>query len=282
MLALLGSSALSNAAPAAGGQRAPGEGAPARGAARSAGAVPGAAASSKAAAAQAPPDVEEVMRRLNDLYRSKRSHALMRMEIKTEFYERTLTLEAWTEGLERSLIVVRAPPREAGTATLKTEDGLWSYAPRADRLVRIPPGLLSEAWMGSHLTNDDLVRETDFVKDYRTQGAWVEEGGRRLFEATMVPRPEAPVVYTKIRYLVDPEHWVPVRAEFFDGDEVVRVMRFESLRDFGGRLLPAVMTVVPTDRPHEYTRLEYQRLEFDVRVDPSLFTPRGLRRVAKR
>ncbi len=228
------------------------------------------------------PDVKAVMRRLNDLYRSKSSHAVMRMQVKTEFYERSLTLESWTQGKERVLIVVRQPPREAGSATLKTEDGLWSYAPRADRLVRIPPGLLSEAWMGSHLTNDDLVRETDFVEDYETQAAGVEEGGRRLFEATMTPKPDAPVVYTKIRYLVDLERWIPVRAEFFDGDEVVRVMAFENPKSFGGRLLPSVMRVVPTDRPGEFTRLEYQTLEFDVPVDPSLFTPRGLRRVAKR
>ena len=240
------------------------------------------AAAEVPAGATPPPDVDAVLRKLNDLYRSKSSHSVMSMDVKTEFYERHLSLEAWTLGQDRSLIVVRRPPREAGSATLKTEEGLWTYAPRADRLVRIPPGLLSESWMGSHLTNEDLVRETDFVEDYETKGAWAREGGRRLLEITMVPKPDAPVVYTQIRYLVDPERWLPVRAEYFDGDEIVRIIRFEKVRRIGGRTLPTVMEVLPTDRPDEYTRLTYETLELDVPVPESLFTPRGLKRVAKR
>jgi hypothetical protein len=39
--------------------------------------------------------------------------------------------------------------------------------------------------------------------------------------------------------------------------------------------------MLPTDKPGEETRLEYRRLQFGVPVDPSLFTQRGLRQVAK-
>lgn len=236
------------------------------------------------ASGEAPPlpTVKEVMARLDDMFRSTSSHGRMRMEVSTELYQRELLLESWTKGDDDALIVVREPAREAGTATLKTKEGLWSYAARADRLVRIPSALLSEDWLGSHLTNEDLVRETDYEDDYDSTLAWTEEGGRRLLEALMVPKPDAPVVYSKIRFLLEPESYVPVRGEYFDEEELVRTMRFEKVQLVSGRPVPLLLTVTPTDKPSEYTRLEHFDLVFGVDVPASLFTPRGLRKAATR
>jgi hypothetical protein len=140
------------------------------------------------------PSVRQVVDRLNDLYRVDSSEADLTMKVVTDRYRRELTLHSWTRGKDEALIVVRAPAREAGAATLRSQEGLWIYAPRADRLVRLPSALLSESWMGSHFTNEDLVRETDFVRDYDTTLAWKEEGGKRVLQATLVPKPKTPVV----------------------------------------------------------------------------------------
>jgi hypothetical protein len=116
--------------------------------------------------AQVPvPDVSRVMDYIDDLYRAQSSYSSMRMTVVRERGTRELELEAWSKGDDETLIVIRSPAREAGTATLRTEDGLWNYAPRADRLIRIPTGLLSDSWMGSHFTNDDLMRETSYLDD---------------------------------------------------------------------------------------------------------------------
>ena len=173
-----------------------------------------------------------------------------------------------------------APAREAGTATLRTEEGLWNYAPRADRLIRIPTGLLSESWMGSHFTNDDLVRETSYDEDYEASLSWSERDGRRYLQVTMTPRPGAPVVYTELRFLLTPGDWIPERWEYLDEGELVRVMTFHDVRTVAGRPLPLRLVVRPTDAPDERTVVEYLELELDVDVDPDLFTRRGLRRIA--
>ncbi len=236
------------------------------------------------AAAEEPalPSVEEVNRHLDRLYRADSSQARIVMTVQTERRgTRTLEMDSWSRGEDQALFVIRSPAREAGTATLRTEEGLWNYAPRADRLVRIPTGMLSERWMGSHLTNDDLVRETGYEDDYDVELSWGETDGTRVLVATMTPHESAPVVYTRVVYELDAEHWTPRKAEFFDGDRKVRTMEFSDIREVDGRQIPHRMEVRPEDGSGEFTRMEYRDLKFDIDVDASLFTRRGLRRVAR-
>ncbi|MEJ2202695.1 MAG: outer membrane lipoprotein-sorting protein [Gemmatimonadota bacterium] len=227
------------------------------------------------------PDVERVMDHIDDLYRSQSSYARMRMTVTRKRGDRTLELEAWSQGDDDALFVIRSPSREAGTATLRTEDGLWNYAPRADRLIRIPTGLLSESWMGSHFTNDDLVRETSYLDDYEATLSSVEWDGTPCLQATLTPRPEAPVVYSRLVFLISPGDWVPLRAEYYDDEEVIRTMVFEDVETIAGKQIPMTMVLQPTDEPDERTVVEYLELELDIPVDATLFTRQGLRRVAR-
>jgi outer membrane lipoprotein-sorting protein len=238
-------------------------------------------AAAGAEAAPKLPPLRQVVDRLNDLYRADASQSRMTMKVVTSRYQRELTLEAWTRGKEDALIVVRGPAREAGAATLRSAEGLWTYAPRADQLVRIPSSLLSDNWMGSHFTNDDLMRETDFLKDYDATLAWYEDGGKRLLRATLVPKPQAPVVWSRIVFLLDPSDDLPLRADYYERDKIVRTLTYGDPHVLSGRRVPFTMVMVPTDKPGESTRVEYQELKFGVKVDPGLFTQRGLRRVAK-
>ncbi len=233
--------------------------------------------------AEAPPalpSTPQVIDRINDLYRASSSAARLSMKVVTDRYTRDLVLQSWTRGKKEALIVVHEPAREAGMATLRSEDGLWSYAPRADRLVRIPSSLICDSWMGSHFTNDDLIRQTDFLQDYDASLAWEEEGGKRLLQATLKPLPQAPVVWSRVVYHLDPKDYLPLRAEYYDGAKVARTLTFTDPRNVNGRRVPFTLHMVPSAKPAEYTHIEYRDIRFDVEVDSSLFTQRGLRRGA--
>ena len=231
---------------------------------------------------QAVPELDAVLDHLDDLYRSSSSHALMRMTVVRERGTRELSLESWSRGNDDALIVIRSPAREAGTATLMTDDGLWNYAPRADRLIRIPSGLLSESWMGSHFTNDDLLRETSYREDYEASLDRVQEDGTSYLRVVLTPRPEAPVVYTALHFLLTPDEWVPVRWDYLDEGEVVRRIHYDMVATVAGRELPLRMVVQPTDAPDERTEILYESLELDVTLEEGLFTRQGMRRVVRR
>jgi len=231
---------------------------------------------------EALPTVKEVTERLDALYRSDSSHGTMRMEVVTKHYSRILEMEAWTKGEDLGLVVIRAPAREAGNASLKTEEGMWSYGKRSDRLLRIPPGLLGESWFGSHFTNDDLMRESSYTKDYETTIARVVDEGEDRLVLRMIPRPDTAIVYTKLEYFVTPDTLLPVRLDFYDKDTVIRRMHFEDVKDLGGRRIPSVLRLVPTDKPKEHTTVTYVEMTFDGPVPARTFTPQGLRRAAAR
>jgi len=227
------------------------------------------------------PSKKEVTSKLDDLYRSTSSHARITMKVTTKHYTRSLDIESWSIGDELALMVIRAPARESGTSTLRTAEGLWNYAPRADRLVRIPTAMLSESWMGSHFTNDDLMRESAYDQDFDTTLAWATDGGERRLKVTMVPKADAAIVWSKIEFFLTADEWLPVRADYYDRAQVVRRSHFRNLKMLGGRKIPAEMEIIPVDKPGESTKVTYQSLSFDQKVDRALFSPRGLRKVAR-
>ena len=228
------------------------------------------------------PSVDEVTKHLDQLYGAGSAHGTMSMAVVTRHFQRTLTMETWSQGDDHMLVVIRAPAREAGTSTLKTEKGLWSYAPRADRMLRVPSGMLSESWMGSHFTHDDLVRESSFKEDYvTTLRAEQTDSGPELV-LTMIPRPDAPVIYTRIVQRLRADDWLPIRAEYYDGDTKIRTLHFRAIRLLGGRRIPTVIELIPHETPQERTTITYEAMVFDGDIDPALFTPRGLRRAARR
>jgi outer membrane lipoprotein-sorting protein len=200
------------------------------------------------------------------------------MEIATAHWSRSLEMRAWSLGTDYALIRVTAPPREAGGATLKVREEVWNYLPRVDRTIKIPPSLMMGAWMGSHFTNDDLVKDSRMIDDYDiTIGFEGDRAGVQVWEFALTPKPTAAVVWGRIVQQVRKADLMPTWARYYDErGTLIRTMTFSAYRTFGPRLVPTVMTVQPADKPDERTVIRYRDLEFDVRLTPEFFSLRNL------
>jgi outer membrane lipoprotein-sorting protein len=233
--------------------------------------------SSPAIAQDSPRDIIDQVDRL---LRGESSRGVATMEIVTEHWDRSITMEVWSFGTEYSLVRVTHPAKEAGTATLKAEDDIWNYLPKVDRTIKIPVSMMMGSWMGSHFTNDDLVKESRLVEDYDIEIRF--EGDRdavAVWEFRLTPKPDAPVVWSHIEYRVRKADFMPLWARYYDEDgELVRTLDFSDFREMGGRLVPAVMNMHPEDKPGERTTVRYSELEFGVDVDASFFSLQSLRR----
>lgn len=225
-------------------------------------------------------DARAIVDRVDRLLRGNSSEGEMTMSVVTRRWTRTLTMQVWSEGTDKALIKVTAPAKEAGTVTLKTGDEIWNHLPKIDRTIRVPTSMMMASWMGSHFTNDDLVKDSRLVRDYDIA---IDFSGQRdgadVWEFTLTPRPEAAVVWGKIVLQVRQGDFMPTWARYYgeDGGQR-RTMRFSDYRMMGGRLVPATTTVVPADKPDESTVITYRRLAFDVRLPPDTFTLGALRR----
>lgn len=220
-------------------------------------------------------DLRQLIRSVEDQYIGLSSHARMRMEVSTENWQRSLTMEAWSVGRDHFLVRILEPPKERGVATLKVVQEVWNYLPKVDRVIKVPPSMMGGAWMGSHITNNDLVKAAHVDEDYdftlleETDDYWRIEG---------LPRPEAAVVWGKIVYQVRKADRVPLQVDYFDEKMVkVRDIRFEDVRKIGDRTIPLRMIVQPLDKPQERTLLQYEQIEFDIPLEKEYFSLRNLK-----
>jgi outer membrane lipoprotein-sorting protein len=226
--------------------------------------------------AQSPRDIVD---RVDRLLRGRSSRGDVVMGIRTRHWSRSLTMRVWSLGTDYALVRVLSPPREAGTATLKVRQEVWNYLPRVDRTIKVPSSLMMGSWMGSHFTNDDLVKESRMVEDYDVALSY--EGardGEPVWEFRLTPKPEAAVVWGGVLLQVRKRDLMPTWSRYYDDrGNLVRTLTFGDYRELGGRLVPARMVVTPVDKPDESTTLTYRDLEFDIPLDQSFFSLRNLR-----
>ncbi len=217
----------------------------------------------------------ELIRRIETQYQGETSHAIAHMRVVTERWTREMTLEMWSKNRDRFLVRVLAPKKDEGVSTLKVGDDMWNFLPSIDRLIKIPSSMMGESWMGSHLTNDDLVKENQVDRLYDLSMT----GGDGTAEIVAIPKPDAAVVWGRIIYTVDTERLIPLSIRYEDeAGELVRTITFDDVQRISGRWVPLEMRVQPMDEPQEHTLLNYQKLEFNVRLSDDFFSLRTLRR----
>ena len=231
-----------------------------------------------ATTAQAQTDPRDIIERIDRMLRGDSSRGVATMEVVTEHWERQMTMELWSLGTDYTLVRLRAPAKEAGTATLMADDNIWNYLPKVDRTIKIPSSMMGGAWMGSHFTNDDLIQESQMIDVYDVEVAFDgEREGVAVWELRLTPKPEAAVVWGHLEFLVGQDDNLPLWAKYYNEDgELARTMEYSEFREFGGRLVPAVMDMHPADQPGERTTIRYEELEFDIDIDPSFFSLRTL------
>ncbi|MFT7235518.1 MAG: hypothetical protein ACI9QV_001097 [Methylophagaceae bacterium] len=232
---------------------------------------------------QAETSVERVKALLNevdDLWRGESSYAVTSMHVKTAHYERTMKMEGWSKGKEKTLFRVMQPLRERGTSTLKSDKHIYTYLPKTDRTIKLTSGMMMGSWMGSHLTNDDLVKEARLEEDYTAEISFEgERDGQNIIEFTLIPNLDAAVVWGKLELTILAESHIPVVEYYYDEDMVLaRTIRFTDIQLLGGRKRPAVLRVTPQDKPEEYTEFIYEELSLNVELKDNLFSLSSLKK----
>ncbi len=225
----------------------------------------------------------DIVDRVDRMLRGNSSAGTMTMEIQSTHWKRTLESQVWSKGTEYALVLITKPAKEAGTATLKAADNIWNYLPKVERVIKIPTSMMMGSWMGSHFTNDDLVKESRMIRDYAITISFEgERNGTPVWEFTLTPLPQAAVVWGKILLEVRQGDLMPTWQRYYDeAGRLVRTLTFSDFRQMGGRLIPARMEMRPVDKPDEYTVVSYQDLTFDLPLDDDFFSLQRLRAVAR-
>jgi outer membrane lipoprotein-sorting protein len=224
---------------------------------------------------------KEILRQVDDMWRGTSSHSILAMQVKTSHYTRDMRMEGWSKGKDKTLVRILSPLKEKGAATLKSGNEIYSYLPKTDRTIKLTSGMMMGSWMGSHFTNDDLVKESRMENDYEPSISFEgKRDGQDIIEFTLMPKPDAPVVWGKIVAVVLAQGYMPLKYFYYDEDmKITRTMTFSRFEMLAGKIRPKVMRVVPADKPDEYTELVYDELELNVNLEDDFFSLSGLKRM---
>lgn len=222
------------------------------------------------------PTVEELVDKADRLYRSKTAHLMLDMKLETPNWNRTLEIEMWSQGMEKTFILIHKPRKDKGIATLRVSKKMWNYFPKINKVIKVPPSMMMGSWMGSDLTNDDLVKESSYLKDYEAK-ILVDDTSSSVWMIEMKPKPEALSVWGKIVSEIDKQNLLLKKQTFFnERGELARTMNFKDVKQMGGKLIPSIIEIIPANKKGNKTTLIWKSGEFDVNLDANVFTRKNL------
>lgn len=232
------------------------------------------------AAAQGDLTALEIIKKADEKARGITSQGEMKMTIVRPSWTREMTMKTWGKGDGYSMILVTAPARDKGSAFLKRGKEMWNWQPTIDRVIKMPPSMMSQSWMGSDFTNDDLVKQSSIVVDYKHEMLGKEEvEGYECYKLELIPLEDAAVVWGKVTIWVSVEEYMQLKTEFYDEDDyLVNTILGKDVKTMGGKLLPARMEVIPADEEGHKTIIEQLSLNFDDPIKDAFFSVQSMKR----
>ena len=221
---------------------------------------------------------EELITRMIDQSRGLSSYSELTMTVNRPQWQRTSSFNVWTRGREDALIRFTAPAKDAGNATLKVGETMWTYSPKIRRSVRLPKSMMSQEWAGSDFSYNDLARSDKLLAFYEHSiVATTEENGLITYTIESIPRVNAPVVWGKETTVFRSDNVLLAQTFFDQNMQPVKEMRAFDIQELGGRMLAKRMRMSDFEEPEQWTEIEYNTIEFDVEIDDRQFTQFALR-----
>lgn len=227
-------------------------------------------------------DAKEIIKKADEKMKGEESsYTEMTMKIIRPTWNRTISFKNWVKGNDYSLAYITAPAREKGQSFLKRENELWSWNPTINRMIKLPPSMMSQGWMGSDFSNDDLLRESSIVKDYvHTIVATETLEGRECYKIEMIPTEESAIVWGKLIKWVSKDEYLQVKTEYYDEDEyLVKTELAYDIKEHSGRIIPTTFELIPADEEGNKTLVTIDLIEFNKPIPDSFFSQQNMKRI---
>ncbi|MDZ7739231.1 MAG: outer membrane lipoprotein-sorting protein, partial [Bacteroidales bacterium] len=226
-------------------------------------------------------DARDIVERANEkINGEKSSYSLMAMTIIRPEWERTLEFKAWTLGTDYALTLITSPARDRGQAYLKRASEMWNWNPGISRMIKLPPAMMSQGWMGSDYTNDDILKESSVVEDYNHEIIAEEElEGRQCYKIRLTAKEGATVIWGQQLRWISKDNDLFLKAELYDEEGyLVRTELGREIKTMDGRLIPTVMEIIPEDEEGYKTIIEIKEIKFNITVEDGFFSQQNLQR----
>ncbi len=226
-------------------------------------------------------DARDIVKKADEKMKGKTATASITIQTVRPNWSREMTLKSWSKGNDWSMILVTAPAKDKGIVYLKRKKEVWNWIPSIERNIKLPPSMMSQSWMGTDFSNDDLVKEASVIEDYEHKivGEELVEG-RNCYVIELLPKASAAVIWGKVSMWIDKKDYLMLKVTYFDEDnELVNTMQCSDIKTMGGKLLATRMEMIPADKKGNKTVLIYNSLEFDKPIADTFFTTQNMPKV---
>jgi len=225
---------------------------------------------------------KEIIRKADEKFNGElTSTSIMAMTIVRPTWERTIEFKNWTSGREYALTLITSPAKDKGQSFLKRQQEMWNWNPTISRLIKLPPSMMSQGWMGSDYTNDDILKESSVVNDYDHEIVAEEEyDGRICYKINMVAKEDAAVIWGHQVRWIDKKDFLFLKSELYDEDGyLVRTELGSEIKTMDGRLITTRIELIPAEEEGQMTIIEMKEMKFNEPIEESFFSQQNMKRV---
>lgn len=224
---------------------------------------------------------KDIITKADEKNRGVSSKGVMSMTIIRPSWERTIEMKNWSKGDDNFMILITAPAKEKGQVFLKVGKEMWNYVPTISRMIKIPPSMMMQSWMGSDFTNDDLVKQSSIVVDYNHVLLGQEElRGQNCYIIELIPLPEAPVVWGKIKSWITVDGTNVWKNEYYDEDGFLQnIENAYDIKQMNDRTIPTRFEMVPADEEGKKTIMNIHEIEYNMEISDSFFSKQNMKKV---
>lgn len=216
----------------------------------------------------------DIIKKADEKMRGNTSQAELIIKTTRPTWSREMKVRTWIKGTQFALLLIQSPPKDKGVVFLKRKKEVWNWMPVLERIIKLPPSMMTNSWMGTDFTNDDLVKETSVVEDYtaRLLSDTVIDN-KACYVLELIPKPNTAVVWGKLLVSIDKKDYLELYTEFFDEEgRLINIMKGNDIRMMDGRLIPTHFLMIPADKKNNKTEIFYTSILFNRNIDDDFFS----------
>ena len=224
-------------------------------------------------------DAREIVKRADDLMQGVTSMSEMEMTIVRPTWQRTVSFKSWGKGRDLSMTLITAPAKESGQSFLKLKNDMWSWNPTINRMIKLPPSMMSQGWMGSDYTNDDILKESSIVLDYSHKIIGSETiSGYNCYKIQLEPKESAAVVWGRIIIWISKAEFYELKAAYYDEDgNMVKTHVLSDIKFMHDRKIPTRFEIIPEDKPTQKTIVKIISTKFNIPLQDAFFSQQNMK-----
>lgn len=224
-------------------------------------------------------EADEIIKKFDANMRGQNISIKLSMRVVSLGHERTMKIESYSQGTKKSFTKILFPPKDRGITFLSLDNQMWQYVPKIERIIKIPPSMMLQNWMGSDITNDDMVKQSSIVEDYDSK---ILEKNGNIVTIELIPKEDAAVVWGKIVINIDTATYTSIKDIFYDEEgEEVRYFIYEKVKKFGKYYIPTYWRVQSSDKPQNFTEILLEEVKYDTEISQQYFKKSALKRFSR-